>query len=486
MEGEKHSPWRYVIIAAVLAGIYVLYKEFFPEIDLQQLLHDFSDTLGKWTYVIVGLLAFLETGAFVGLVAPGETFVLIAGAVAGQGVTSIVLTIAIVWFCAWLGDTTSFFIGRRLGRDFVLKHGPKVPIVPITHERFESVEKFFAEHGGKTILVGRFIGLVRALAPFIAGSSGMRYRAFVPYSILGTGLWAAAFSLLGYALSQSLDKAGKIAGTGALIFGTLVAIIVGSIVISRYLREPENRAKLAARIEGIPVVRRLLPQIRFTWRRITPGNLGLEFTTLMAVLAVALFVLVGYGMVVGGDPGPTPGDSQAIDIVNSIRTDWLTSVAKVVTALGSSVVLIPLTLVVAGVLAWRRRWPEFWVLVGGVVIMLIAVPVIKEIVGRPRPAGMALVSAPDESYPSGHATHSVFYTWLALTVTLRVRPGWSYGTALLIGGIALTVAIGLSRFYLGVHYLSDVSGGWALGVSAFTICAAVAMVATHIRQNHVT
>jgi undecaprenyl-diphosphatase len=482
MEAEKHSPWRYVIIAAVLAGIFVLYKLFFPDINLDQLLHDFSHTLGKWTYPIVGLLAFLETGAFVGLIAPGETFVLIAGAVAGQGVTNIVLTIAIVWFCAWLGDTTSFFIGRRLGRDFVLKHGPRVPIVPITHERFESVEKFFDKHGGKTILIGRFIGLVRALAPFIAGSSGMRYRGFVPYSILGTGAWAAAFCLLGYALSQSLDKAGKIAGTGALIFGTLVVIIVGSIAVSRYLREPENRAKLAARIEGIPVVRRFMPQIRFAWRRITPGNLGLEFTTLMATLAVALFVVIGYAIVVSGDPGPTPGDSQAIDIVNSIRTGWLTSLAKVVTALGSTLVLVPLTVIAAGVLAWRRRWPELAVLLGGVALTLLTVPVLKDIVDRPRPTG-GLVAAPDASYPSGHAAHAVFYTWLALTATVRVRPGWRYGTALMIGGIVVTALVGLSRVYLGVHYLSDVSGGWALGAAAFTICAAVAMVVVHIRQN---
>ena len=60
----------------------------------------------------------------------------------------------------------------------------------ITEERLEQVERYFDRHGGKTILIGRFIGLVRALAPFIAGSSGMPYRRFVPYSIVGTGLWA--------------------------------------------------------------------------------------------------------------------------------------------------------------------------------------------------------------------------------------------------------------------------------------------------------
>src|SRR5206468_7855185 len=107
---------------------------------------------------------------------------LLGGAVAGQGQTSLEATIAAVWFGAWAGDTVSFLIGRRLGRDFIVRHGPKLRITP---ERFAAVEGYFRRHGGKTILIGRFIGLVRAMAPFTAGSSGMRYRAFVPFSILG-------------------------------------------------------------------------------------------------------------------------------------------------------------------------------------------------------------------------------------------------------------------------------------------------------------
>ena len=479
MESEKHNPWRYVAFAAALGVAFFLYKQFFPEIDLQALLDDFSEFLGKWTYVVVGLLAFLETGAFVGLIAPGETFVILAGAVAGQGTTSIVLTIAIVWFAAWAGDTTSFFIGRRLGREFVLKHGPKVRI---TKDRFEMVERYFEKHGGKTILIGRFIGLVRALAPFVAGSSGMQYRGFVPYSVLGTGLWAATFSLLGFAFSQSLDKAGQIAGTGALIFGTLVAIIVGSIVISRYLRDPDNRAKLGAKIVSAPGLRRVAPQLRFTWERITPGNLGLEFTTLMAVLSVSLFVLVGYAMEVTDNPGPTPGDSEATDVVEALRAAWLTTVAKGITALGSTPATLLVGLVAGAVLTSRRRFAEAAVLVGALVLSHIAVPVLKEVIDRPRPEP-GLVDARGNSYPSGHATYSVIYTWLALTVAVRVRPGWSYGTALITVGFALTALIGLSRVYLNVHYLSDVSGGWALGVSAFGICAVIAMLVTHFRQN---
>ncbi len=316
LEGEKSGRRHLIVIAAIAVAAFLAFKYLVPDIDVEQLLEDLSEKLGDWTYALVGVLAFLETGAFVGLVFPGETAVILGGAVAGQGETSIVITIAIVWFCAWAGDTTSFWIGTRLGRDFVLRHGPKVRI---THERFEQVEAYFGRHGGKTILIGRFIGLVRALAPFIAGSSGMRYRAFVPYSVLGTGLWAAAFSLLGYALANSIDRATELAGTGALVFGSLVAVVVAVVVVSRYLRKPENREQVAERLASMPGVRRVLPQLRFAWRRITPGGLGLEFTSLLAVLAVSLFVLIGYALIVTDNAGPTPGDAEAIDVVNKLR-----------------------------------------------------------------------------------------------------------------------------------------------------------------------
>ncbi len=210
---------RFIVIALAIGvgGWFISHQ--FESLDLEELLKDVSETLGAWTYAIAGVLAFLETGAFVGLVVPGETFVILAGAVAGQGATDVFVTVAIVWFCAWAGDTTSFFIGRKLGRGFILEHGPKLRI---TEERFKQVEGYFDRHGGKTILVGRFIGLVRALAPFVAGSSGMEYRRFVPYSVLGTGLWAGVFTFLGYFGSQSIEEIANVAGQGVLLFGITV------------------------------------------------------------------------------------------------------------------------------------------------------------------------------------------------------------------------------------------------------------------------
>jgi undecaprenyl-diphosphatase len=474
-----------VAFLVLLGTAYVLFGDQLPSIDAEELLNDLADGLGDWTYLLVSVLAFLETGAFVGLVFPGETAVIIAGAIAGQGETSIVITIALVWFSAWAGDSVSFYIGTRLGRDFILRHGHRVRITP---ERFAQVEDYFARHGGKTILVGRFLGLVRALAPFIAGSSGMRYRAFLPYSVLGTGLWAATFSLLGYFLAENIHLAEEIAGRGIFVFGTVVVVVVGTILAVRYMRVRENRARLAQRLEsqrwGRPIValgRRVEPQARFLWHRVTPGNLGLEFTSVMAVLAVSLFIVVGYGVLVDDDPGPTPGDEKAFEIAEDLRSDWFTDLNEAVSDLGSGPVTLGVALIAGLFLALRRHWPELAVLLCALALMHLAVPFLKDLVERPRPPG-PLVEAEGFSWPSGHATYAILYPWLALTVATRLR-GLTRGTVLMVAGVLLAAAIGLSRVYLRVHYLSDVNSGAALGVASFAICAAVALVVVHFRNN---
>jgi membrane protein DedA with SNARE-associated domain/membrane-associated phospholipid phosphatase len=475
-----------LLAAAVAFGYYTLSRQL-GHIDLQGLLEDVSNTLGAWTYLLVGLFAFAETGAFVGLVVPGETVMLIGGAVAGQGAIDIYLLIAIAWFAAWLGDTTSFFIGRRLGREFVIEHGPRVGI---GHERFEKVEDYFSRHGGKTIFIGRFISLVRAFAPFIAGSSGMRYRAFVPYSILGTGLWASAHILIGYLFSRSVDKAAKYAGRGAFVLASTIVVVVGTVFLVRYFRVEENRraatrwmARHAATRWIVVLSRRFRPQLRFLWERVTPGGtFGLEFTSLMAIFAVAAFVLVSYTVIIGGEPGPTPGDTTAIEIAERLRVGWLTNLAKVFTNLGASSATGLLAFVAAVLLVARRRWAELGVLLAGVVVIFIGVHELKAAVDRPRPDG-SLIDVSGSSFPSAHAAYSTFYVWLAVTIVMRLRPGMARGALVVVAGIALTALVGLSRVYLNVHYLSDVSAGWALGAVAFSFCAAVALVIATVRQN---
>src|SRR4029077_19547314 len=219
-------------------------------------------------------------------------------------------------------------------------------------------EDYFSRHGGKTIFIGRFISLVRAFAPFIAGSSGMRYRAFVPYSILGTGLWASAHILIGYFFSRSIDTAAKYAGKGAFLLGTLIVVVAGGVYLYRHFRVAENRRAAVRWMEAhaatrwlVELARRYRPQLRFLWDRVTPGGtFGLEFTSLMAVLAVALFVLIAYMVVIGREPGPTPGDETAIEVVEHLHSAFLHDLSRAITFLGSGVFTWSLTAVCAALL----------------------------------------------------------------------------------------------------------------------------------------
>ncbi len=470
-----------IAVAIVATGYYFVSREL-GSLDLQGLLEDISNTLGAWTYLLVGFFAFAETGAFVGLVVPGETTMLLGGAVAGQGAIDLYLLIAIAWFAAWLGDTTSFFLGRRLGREFVLQHGPRVGI---SHERFEKVEDYFSRHGGKTIFIGRFISLVRAFAPFIAGSSGMRYRAFVPYSILGTGLWASAHILVGYFFSRSVETGAEYAGKGAFLLGTLIVVVGGSIFLYRHFRQRGEPA--SARCAGWRPTRR---PAGWSCSAAASGRSsgssgtgsppaapsGSNSPRWSRSLAVALFVLVAYTVLIGRRPRADPrrhdrdrnGRKPAAGLADRplqgrhlprLRRFHLEPDGALRGGADRPPPLGRVRRPARGNDAGLDRLPRDQ--------------------GRGRPAAAraeAWSTPPGSSFPSGHAAHSVLYVWLAVTIVLRLRPGMARGAVVFAAGLALTVLVGLSRVYLNVHYLSDVSGGWALGVACFSLCALVGLV----------
>ena len=461
--------------------------------DPKKVIEDIAETLGAWTYLLVGVMAFLETGAFVGLVAPGETVVIAGGVIAGQGEIELIPLIGLVWTCAILGDTTSFFIGRRLGREFLEKHGARVKI---THERLEQVDGYFERHGGKTILIGRFIGLVRALAPFIAGSSRMSFGNFIPYSVVGTGLWATTFCVLGYVFWRSFDQVANIAGQAIFGLGLTVAVIVAIVVtyrrralIAAWLTEHERHpllrplfavARPLHRRVILPLARALAPEARFLGERLTPGGgVGLELTTTLAVGGVGLYVFVLYTVVLSGDLGPTPLDREMLDVADRLRADAAVRAAKIVTAFGSFPVCAALVLLTAVVAVRRRRPVEAMPLVLGFVLIYVAVHLSKAGIDRPRPANPLIVTQ-GSAFPSGHAAYAT--AWLAAAVVMVRRLGL-VSAALVTGAIILVAAVGLSRIYLRAHYWSDVAGGWGLGVGIFGLLAAIAMLVSYIRHN---
>jgi undecaprenyl-diphosphatase len=486
---ERKALWVVIALALAIYASGVLSE--LP--DPKKLIGDIAGALGPWTYALVAVMAYLETGAFVGLVAPGETVVIAGGVIAGQGEIQLLPLIGLVWISAVLGDTTSFYIGRRLGRRFLERHGPRVKI---THERLEQVDGYFKRHGGKTILIGRFIGLVRALAPFIAGSSGLPYRRFIPYSIVGTGLWATAFCVLGYVFWRSFDQVAHYAGQAIFGFGVTVALIVGVVVGYRRRREirewlnEHRRHPLVRPLFVIgsplyrwlvrPVARFLAPYVRFLAQRLAPGALGLELTTLLAIGGVGAFWFVLYLTELDRSLAPTPFDSDIVDFVDRMSIDLLVDIAKVVTELGAFPTVAGLVTATTALLLVRRRYAEAVVLVLGLILVYIAVRVTKEAIDRPRPTE-PLIGTSGDAYPSGHAAYAA--AWVATAVVLTRRLRLVASGALVFISLGIAVAVGVSRVYLRVHWWSDVAGGWGLAAGIFSLLAGMALVVETIRNN---
>ena len=201
---------------------------------LSDWIEDAPATLGDWTYAFGGLMAFLEFSSLAGVPGPFEVGVILSGAVAGEGEISLLLLIAIVWPFAALGESLNFVIGDRIGRPFLERHGARVRVTP---SRLEWIDEKFERHGGLFVLIGRFIPFVRSSMPFVAGASHMTYRAFLPWSIGGNLLWAAAFCGIGYGFYESADEMAEIAQyAGIVAFAGLAALAVVILFLQRRRR----------------------------------------------------------------------------------------------------------------------------------------------------------------------------------------------------------------------------------------------------------
>jgi membrane protein DedA with SNARE-associated domain len=488
---RKLEPTLLIGGAIVVLGLLVYSSGLVPFPDLKKLVEDAGNALGQWTYLVVGVMAFFETGAFVGLIAPGETFLIFGGVVAGQGTISLVALIAIVWTCAVLGDLASFYAGRRLGRAFLVKHGPKVSI---TEERLHAVEAFFDRHGGKAIFLGRFVGVVRAVNPFLAGSSGLPLRRFLPYDVVGAGAWATMLLVLGYVFWQSFDRVLHYAEQGTLALGTTIVVLAVLVWLYRHFRTEENRHKAAAWIDEQlerPALRPLARVLRplwhwsrrprqFFWNRVTPGELGLELTTLLAFVAVGSFAFAANAITLH-DKALVTGDRHAFELADKIRNGTLDDVARAVTHLGSLPVVGAATLLAVIALLVGRRVIEAMALTSGLVLTWAAVQIAKAVVDRPRPTG-SLVDTAGQAYPSGHAAYAV--AWVAIAIVLsRTVPGLARTTILVVAATVLAVVVGGTRVYLRAHYLSDVVGGIGIAAAIFALCGMGGLVVAHLRHN---
>ena len=150
---------------------------------------------GSLSYVLLFLIVFVETGLVIFPFLPGDSLLFASGALAAMGAFNIVLLLIVFFTAAVIGDTVNYQIGKKVGT--AIKPNSLIGRV-INQEKMNKAEKFFNKHGGKTIVIARFMPFIRTFIPFVAGASRMNYRYFFMYNVIGAVLWVGICTIAGY------------------------------------------------------------------------------------------------------------------------------------------------------------------------------------------------------------------------------------------------------------------------------------------------
>ena len=178
---------------------------------------------GAWTYVLLFLIVFCETGLVVTPFLPGDSLLFAIGAVCALGSLDIAVIIPLLMIAANSGDALNYFVGKTLGQRLI--NNPKRRI--LNPDSLARTHAFYEKHGGKTIVFARFVPIVRTFAPFVAGLGTMHFKRFAMYSVFGGAFWVTSFISLGYLFgNQEFVKKNFVLVIGAIIILSILPAVL--------------------------------------------------------------------------------------------------------------------------------------------------------------------------------------------------------------------------------------------------------------------
>lgn len=161
---------------------------------------DLANIIQTVGYVGLFAIVFAETGLFIGFFLPGDSLLFTAGLLASQGVFNIYALLVVLFTAAVIGDSTGYFIGQKFGKRLFQRENSRL----FNKEHLVRAKNFYDKHGGKTIILARFIPVIRTFAPVVAGMADMKYTTFLFYNLAGGVIWAIGMPVLGFYLGSAI------------------------------------------------------------------------------------------------------------------------------------------------------------------------------------------------------------------------------------------------------------------------------------------
>lgn len=182
-----------------------------------------ASEFGYLTYAILFLIIFAETGLVVTPFLPGDSLLFAIGAIAARGILDVFTIIILLIIAAILGDTVNYWVGYFFSEKVLSGEELKL----INRKHIEKTHEFYEKYGGKTIIIGRFVPIVRTFAPFVAGVGAMNYRKFIIYNVVGGILWIISFTVLGFFFGNmpAVKKNFTLVIFGIIILSIMPAVI---------------------------------------------------------------------------------------------------------------------------------------------------------------------------------------------------------------------------------------------------------------------
>lgn len=430
---------------------------------LDQLLPSLQ-SMGLWTYWVIGLFAMLEAIVLTGIIAPGTLVVIAGGMLAQRGAVDF---FDMAWFVAVgaaLGSEVSFFLGRLTGGGLSRK-----PTFAGARQARRATD-LLHRYGGFAMVIGRFFGPLAAFVPFSAAIAGMPQSKFRLWNLVSAVPYALLLPGLGYVSGHAIGTLGAAAPRN-LAFGAMALAMLAFLWF--VVRSIRRALPLLAEIGGAvrdglgrrPAVRaaiRRYPRLaEFLAARFrTERFLGLTAT----VLGVLLLYIAGawadsvFDFV--GDASVTSADTRVANLLYGMRDAHFVAIFGWITDAGGRHGVLPMLAGASGALLILRRYD----LLGGLWIAAVGnqltVTLLKGFFDRPR-SGLGYFVETSGSFPSGHAAGAIAVWAMLFYLGWRVR-ALPAGVAA-FGAVTVAFLIGLSRIYLIEHYLSDVLNGWLVG-----------------------